>query len=149
MEDLLTGVAMHLADNDVLAWRVDGSAYFPTEVALFVGVAMPDQPDQAVVMQLYDTAEEIARDDDGADAVMYVQFRFRGPARTTQVYPPADTTAEAVYKAFGLPNVDTIVLDTGVVVLMFDRTSVGQLGQDAKGRPERTDNYAIHVTRPS
>lgn len=149
VEDLLVGVGMFLADNEVVAWRSDGSAYAPGELPFFIRAAMPDTPDNAVSVALYDTAEEVSRDGEDADAVMFLQFRTRGAPVASSAYPGSDTHAEAIYKAFGLPAFRTLVLDTGVIVLLIDRTSTGLLGQDVKGRPERTDNYAFHVTRPA
>jgi len=130
-----TAVCEHLAAVTSLTWRPDG-AYQTAEHALAIKT-VPTSPDVVCAVTVYDV------DDDPnprqVRRTFAVQARFRAPGRP-------DAVDEIAQEAFVALHAQHHTAFGQVPIARCARTSVAQLGPDANGRHERTDNYRI-VTR--
>jgi hypothetical protein len=137
---ILTGVAELLDEYEVAEWS--SGAVPISEPAVYLG-RLPDAPDRALALASY----PVAADPWLTDSIVGVQVRVRG----TTAPDVARDLASAVFDALhGLHDVE---LGTGTDRALWVRMIVWQsgasLGPDANGRHERTENYYVHVNRPS
>lgn len=137
--NLLAGVAELLAAAGAGVWQPDGSAYADGDTALVVG-ALPQGPARAVALSLYPVTDHPVLN----DVVVGLQARIRGAAAGDT--RPTSDTADDLYQALhGLRNLRV----GGIDVVQITRQSGAQLGPDASGRDERTENYYIQAARPT
>lgn len=135
--DLGTGLAEHLASNDIGEWDTTG-VYATTDTGIVVG-AMPPTPDRCIVITAYTSAEEYA---DQADTVVMVQARCRAGRHPDDVNDLADEIKDLIDGA-------TYLTLNGVEIVQILWRSGAWLGRDANDRFERTDNYLINAMRPT
>lgn len=133
--DLLAGLAQHLADNGIGAWRPD-TAYADGETAIVLNI-VPPQPDQAITLGLY-LDEPVPG---LTDLTAAVQIRMRTGPDPNELADLADAVYQLLHESgphvWGVAYVTTIWRD-----------SVAVLGQDQLGRLERADNYYLRGHRP-
>lgn len=128
-------VCERLAAATSLTWRPDG-AYPAAERALTIK-AVPASPDVVCAVTVYDVDDD--PDPRQVRRTFAVQARFRAPGRP-------DAVDEIAQEAFVALHAQHHTAFGQVPIARCVRTSVAQLGPDANGRHERTDNYRI-VTR--
>lgn len=99
--------------------------------------AVPTTPDRIVAVTVYDDDQN---PDPGDLRVTYfVQLRFRAGLLPTDV----DDIADAAHVAMSVHH----QVWSGVRVSRCHRTGFAQIGPDANGRQERTDNYQLVTQR--
>lgn len=143
-EDLLTGLAEHLAAHGVASWYPTGA--FPAAppqppVALRT---LPNAPDRAYSLDAY---TEVDTEDAGlADVTTAVQLQSRGTRDPADVDDVADAAWEVLHGA------RMLTLGSGlsaVHVSLIYRRSTARLGTDDHGRYERSCNYYVMAARPN
>ncbi|WP_439676000.1 minor capsid protein [Embleya sp. MST-111070] len=134
--DLLDGLARLLAAAGVATYRPDG-VYTPGETAITIGNAAP-APDRLLVLAAY----PITDDPWLTDTVTGVQVRARAGPDPRDVEQLADDAYDVLHGAGPL-------LLGAVRVQLITRASGAQIGADASGRMERTDNYRARTHRAS
>ncbi|WP_263120857.1 minor capsid protein [Cellulomonas sp. RIT-PI-Y] len=133
---MAVGICEHLAATTGFTWRSDG-AYTATEHALTIKT-VPAGPDVVAAVTVYDVDDD--PDPRQVRRTFAVQVRFRAPGRPDAVDVIAQEAKDALHgehhSRFGQ-----------VPIARCARVSVAQLGPDAGGRHERTDNYRIVTAR--
>lgn len=136
--DLLTGLAQFLADQGVVTYRSDGSAYAASETGVVFGL-MPQTPDRVVCLTDYPV------NDDAANpwSQVRVQIRTRGvpndPLDNAQLRDAVNTALQSkAALTFG-----------SVTVAQALRISSIPMGIDDNRRFEYADNYQFDVQLPS
>lgn len=140
--NLLVGLAEELAARGVARWQPTG-AYAPTGLPPIYLRALGDQPDQALALAAYGDPDY---EDAGlSDVVQGVQIRTRGAT------PDAcDDLADAIWDE--IHGAEMLRLGTApnvIATALIRRRSTAALGQDQRGRFERTDNYYVTASRPN
>ena len=141
--DLLTGLAVHLADAGVATWYGDDP--FPKApphppVALR---SLPDNPDRAYSLDDYTEVDE--ENPDLSDVTAAVQLQSRG-ADPDDVDDIADAAWQVLHGARMLTLGSGL---TAVHVSLIYRRSTARLGVDGHGRYERSCNYYVLASRPN
>lgn len=131
------GLAQRIADAGIGTYRVDGSAYLPTETAIVFG-AMPPDPDRAIVLSDYPVTDDPSL----SDSILGWQMRCRGGVSPNDVAGISD----ALFDLFHGAKDYTV---NGVRVVVSLRNSGLPGGRDDNNRWERFDNYYFTVHRPS
>lgn len=142
-DDLLTGVAEHLAAHGVARWQPSG-AYDPAGLPPITLRALPDQPDLAIALGDY---TEVDTEDAGlSDVTVGVQIRSRGTADPATVEGLADQVWELLHGArmVALGSAPRLVHTS-----LIYRRSTALLGTDRTGRFERACNYYVTASRPN
>ncbi|MFE0819172.1 minor capsid protein [Streptomyces sp. NPDC058847] len=130
---LITGLATLLAANQVGVY--DPTGVLPDGATGIIVGRLPDEPNQAIGLTTYPVA-----DDDSTDSVTGVQARIRAGTAATDVLDLSDLV-------FGvLHNRRSYVLN-GVWVEISWRNSEAWIGQDTRGRMERSANYYVRTVR--
>jgi hypothetical protein len=129
----LRDMAAHLANEGLVRWNPDGSAYTGTSPlpALFFET-LPDKPDLAIALASYN--DDRSRDRDTPD--LYVQLRGR-----TGVDPLA--AHRLMDRIFAAIDDSSHILWGTTKVLLCQRVVRGPLLRDANNRWSRPDSYAI------
>ncbi|MCX5362877.1 minor capsid protein [Streptomyces sp. NBC_00124] len=135
LRDLVDGLARELAEAGVATYRPTG-VYASTETAI-TDTAMPDQPDRAVVLTAYDSAD----DPDLTDCTVFVQVRTRAGQDPRDV---ADLDEAAFRVLHGLRDRRYGTARVG----LMKRDNSASMGRDSAGRFERTSNYTLRGQRP-
>lgn len=132
---LIEGLAGLIADAGIAVYRPDG-VYVDGETGITEAV-MPDTPDRIVCLTPYPV-------EDGAltDTVTGVQARLRAGRDPRDVNALSDDL-------FGLLHGLQQTTVGGVYVALAWRQSEAWIGQDTKGRMEKTANYYLRTTRIS
>lgn len=129
---LLEAIAQRLAAAGVGTWSPTG-AYTTGQTGITIST-MPQAPDRAIVLTLYDRVEH--EDPDLTDELVRLQVRVR----TAKGRPDAaDTLAETVHAALRAHH----VVWSGVPITRVHRRSYLPLGLDSNGRPEVSMNYEV------
>lgn len=138
--DLLTGLAEHLAANDVGLWQPD-TPYDPAgTVPAIVLRSLPDAPGRAIALSAYGDAD---RENAGLnDVTQAVQIRSRGTTDPSDVEQIADAVWDLLHGA------EMLTLGAVRTVKIY-RRSTALLGTDTAGRWERTCNYYVMAARPN
>ncbi len=136
--DLLTGLAVLLAERDAGDWNPNGK-YTDNQRAITIG-GLPSQPDHAIALAVYGTGGDGV---DQSDSTVLVQARMRAKADPRDVGDIADEVFDVLH---GLANV---TLSTGVLVYLSQRTVVAPFSRDSSGRWERADSYELMVHWPT
>lgn len=136
MADLHDGIAQYLAAQGLVTYDPAGTGDVYFDV-------MPDQPDLAVALTVYD--DGVAVDSKLPYDPRAVQVRTRSAADDRA---PARVRAWAIYNALhGLGPLD---LPDGTRLLScIAKSSPASIGQDDLGRLEYSTNYGIEVYAPS
>jgi hypothetical protein len=138
-DDLLTGLAEHLATAGIGTWRADDTAYVAGETAIIIR-GIPQTPDRLITLAPYPVDSSAFRG--LADHQLAVQARVRG----TQDPRVCDSIADAIYDL--LDSVTRLTLG-GIAVVQIWRQSYTSLGQDSNGRWEASHNYYLDTMRPT
>ncbi|WP_416962977.1 minor capsid protein [Streptomyces sp. Agncl-13] len=133
--EIVDGLAKLLHAEGVATYRPDG-VYETGETAI-TDTVMPDQPDRAVVLTAYDTANS----QNLTDTTVYVQVRTRASPDPREVAALDDAVFDVLH------NSGPFLFGTARVVLIT-RQSAAPLGADSAGRFERTSNYTVRAHRP-
>lgn len=135
-EDLLVGLAEHLAAAGVGEWRTEGA--YPADVVAIVLEELLDDagaPDEQIVLSSYD----LDRDAFGVDPAAGVDpVAVQVRTRTRPGVAGSRRLDDAVYEL--LEGAEHLEL-RGVHVLSLWRNSGAGLGRDTAGRRERVSNY--------
>ncbi|MFF5142527.1 minor capsid protein [Streptomyces sp. NPDC013157] len=131
----MDGLAKTLDAAGVATYRPDG-VYKATETAI-TDTVMPDSPDRAVVLTVYDSANA----QNLTDTTVYVQVRTRAGPDPREVAALDDAVFDVLH------NSGPFLFGTARVVLIT-RQSAAPLGADSLGRFERSSNYAVRAHRP-
>ncbi|MEN1976994.1 minor capsid protein [Cellulomonas olei] len=133
----MRGVAQRLADSGLGVWSGDAPAEYGPNDTLITLLHLPEDPDAAIAVSLYDGDDELRLPNVG----LLVQLLIRVPG-------PADAVADVAEAAFGVLH--GVHHDTWgeLRVQSARRISFAQLGADSNGRHERSDNYRIVTQRP-
>lgn len=133
--EVRVAVAEHLAAHG-LAVHAPSGAYPPglDAPAVFYG-AMPEAPDLAVTVNVYDW--QTGRDKHNPD--VYVQMRWRGGPDPREV----DDYAERAFAL--LDEAARYTLPGGVRVLLSRRVVTSEAGRDSNGRYERPESYRFTI----
>jgi hypothetical protein len=138
---LLTGLAEHLAADEVGVWHPDpADPYAAGDVAIVLG-AMPTTPVRCILLSAYPVSDHISE----ADVTVGVQVRTRAGPDVRDVLDLDDAVWELLHGATDLQL-------GGVDVVQVARRSSTSLGQarDATGvRWERSSNYYADAMRPT
>lgn len=130
MADLLDGIARHLAAQGLITYETAG-----TGGNTFLD-AMPDTPDEAVTLTLYDGLE--------ADSKLgYDEPRLQVRSRGTRDRRVSRDRCQDIYDE--LNGLGPITLPDGSELLLCYALQGGpvSLGVDAKGRHEHATNYQL------
>ena len=133
---LLTGLAEHLAANDIGVWR-PGGVYAAAETGIVL-TSLPSSPDRVIALSYYDVATYPGR----SDVIGAVQIRARGSRDPLDVSDLHDQVHDLLHSA------EDLVLGDIPIALMW-RNSYLPLGPDSNGRHEATGNYYLRAARPS
>jgi hypothetical protein len=136
-EQLLTGVAEHLAAAGVGTWKPSG-AYLSSDVRPIVISAVPSSPDEVITLTAY-TVDEDPRD---SDVIQGLQVRTRAGRDPRGVDDLDDDVFDALH---GL----TDALLNGVPLVLAHRVSGAPIGVDGNSRHQRSSNYHLMANRPS
>lgn len=137
-DDLLSGVAAHLAAGGIGTWKPSG-AYLPTDLNPIFVTAVPATPDRVIVLTPYTVSDDASM----SDSVQGMQVRLRGTKDPRTVQDIDDRIFDRLHGAHG------VTLPGGMRLVMCERRSGTPLGTDGNGRHERTSNYHLTVHRPS
>lgn len=132
--DLRQGIAQTLADEHptLFAFNADGTAPNPARCGIY-GVVMPDQPDEAVALNVT-VAEE------ALETTVAVQFRYRAATEAR-----LDAMEDAMASSYTNRSAGML----GSARLIRSRWASGaSLGQDSRQRLERSANFYMVVKRP-
>ncbi|MFJ8992619.1 minor capsid protein [Streptomyces sp. NPDC102279] len=132
--DLLVGVAELLAAESVGVYSPTGA--LPAGGTGIVLGRMPDGPDRAVGLTPYPVS-----DDDSTDSVTAVQVRMRAGVNALDLVQLANDVFTVLHNRQGWDA-------HGVRVEISWRNSEAWIGQDARGRMEKTANYYVRSVRP-
>lgn len=131
MADLLDGIARHLATLGLVAYETAG-----TGGDVFLD-AMPDTPDEAVALTLYEGLEPDSK-------LGYDEPRLQVRCRGTRDRRPSRERCQAIYDE--LNGLGPLLLPDGTeLILCFALQPPTSLGCDAKGRHEHVTNYQLEV----
>lgn len=133
--DLLTAVAVRLADAGVATWKPAGT-YTSGETAITLG-RLPTAPDRAVALAAY--GADGADDPVNTDGTQGLQLRFRGTTDPRTVDDLADAAFDVLH-GWQQPAVG---------VLLCTRRISAPMGIDGSQRWERADSYYLLIHRPS
>lgn len=133
---LLDALAQWMHTNGIAVYDPDGMYGNPALPAVVFG-AMPDKPDNAVALNVYDSS--IARDDRG-NPDYWVQFRFRATSQD-----PRNVGDMADLLAAHLLDHTHVPLTPEVEVRHASRTVRTPVGMDANRRYERADSYRLSL----
>lgn len=129
---LLEAIAQRLAAVGVGTWSPN-VRYEAGQTGITIST-MPQAPDCAIVLTLYDRVEH--EDPDLTDELVRLQVRVR----TAKGRPDAaDTLAEAVHAAIRAHH----VVWSDIPITRVHRRSYLPLGLDSNGRPEVSMNYEL------
>lgn len=131
--DLLAGAAELLATEGVGVY--DPPGVLPADVTGIVLGRLSDDPDRAIGLTTYPVA-----DDDSTDSVTGVQARIRAGTDPLDVL----TLSDAVFAVLHNRRSWTA---GGVWVEISWRNSEAWIGQDTRGRMERSANYYLRTVR--
>lgn len=131
--ELVDAIARHLAALKLVRYEPTGAYKNGTLPAVFVG-QLPDRPDDAVSIRVYDRSRD--RDRDNPD--WYVQLRFRRAGRDPR---PVDDFADAVDAA--LDDRSHFTLPGGIGVKLCRCKIRGVSDPDDSGRWSRPDSYVF------
>ncbi len=135
-EQIRRAIAAHLAAEGVVDYRPTDPYPDGLTVPAVFEVAMPESPDRAVTIGVYDW--NTTRDKHNPD--VFVQLRFRGaPHDIASVDGPADHTFAVLDEA------ERYVMPGGVRVLQSIRKVTTNPARDANGRFERFESYRFTV----
>ncbi|WUI02108.1 minor capsid protein [Spirillospora sp. NBC_00431] len=141
--DLLTGLAEHLAANGVASWYPTGAFPVAPPLPPVALRSLPDEPDRAYSLDAY---AEVDTEDAGlSDVTTAVQLQSRGKDPGD-----CDDVADAVWEV--LHGARMLTLGSGaaaVYVSLIYRRSTARLGTDGHGRYERSCNYYVLASRPN
>jgi hypothetical protein len=141
--DLLTGLAVRLADAGVASWY--GDALIPASPP-FPPVALrslPDAPDRAYALDAFTEVDE--EDPELGDVTAAVQLQSRGDDPDD-----VDDIADAAWGALHGARMFTLGSGLSAVhVSLIYRRSTARLGVDGHGRYERSCNYYVLAARPN
>lgn len=136
MADLLDGFARYLHGLGLVAYDelgIGGDVFAD---------AMPEAPDEAVVLTLYGLGEP---DPLNEDDVSGLQVRARGPAGNAA---PSRLRCQAIYSA--LQGLAGVTLPDGTLLLLCTAVQTpSSLGVDSNGRYEHVVNFRICVVNPT
>ncbi|WP_328426036.1 minor capsid protein [Streptomyces sp. NBC_00443] len=132
--DLLQGVAELLAAEDVGVYSPAGA--FPSGATGIVLGRMPDGPDRVLGLTPYPVA-----DDDSTDTVTGIQVRMRAGTNVLDLVQLANDVFSVLHNRRSWDA-------RAVRVEISWRTSEAWIGQDARGRMEKTANYYVRSVRP-
>ncbi|MFB4320671.1 minor capsid protein [Actinomadura sp. 21ATH] len=142
-EDLLAGLAAHLAAQGVGQWQPAGAYTTATPPPITLRT-LPDAFDRAYAIGAY---VEVELEDAGlSDVTVGVQVRSRGTTDPDSVEEAADAVWGVLHGA------RMLTLGTGdarVYTSLIYRRSTALLGVDRQGRYERSCSYFIHASRPN
>lgn len=136
-ENLITGLAQHLAAAGIGVWRPAG-VYTVGETAILYR-AVPQSPDRVVTLAPYPVATTYQG---LADVTVGVQARIRGTTDPRD----CDALGDALYEL--LDSATNLRLG-GVAVVQIYRQSATSLGQDGNSRWEASHNYYVDAMRPT
>jgi len=131
--DLLVGVAELLAAEGVGVYSPD--AALPGDVTGIVLGRVPDGPDQVLGLTPYPVA-----DDDSTDSVTGIQVRMRAGVGVIALVQLANDVFRVLHNRCSWNA-------HGVRVEISWRNSEAWIGQDARGRMEKTANYYVRTVR--
>ncbi|MEV8353196.1 minor capsid protein [Streptomyces niveus] len=131
--DLLQGVAELIAAEGVGTY--DPSGVLPDDGTGIVLGRLPDGPDRAIGLTTYPVA-----DDDSTDSVTGVQARLRAGTNPLDVLDLADALFTVLHNRRSWTA-------RGVWVEISWRNSEAWIGQDQRGRMERSANYYLRTVR--
>jgi hypothetical protein len=128
--DLLDGIARHLAGLGLIAYETAG-----TGGNTFLE-SMPDSPDEAVALTLYDSAEPDSK-------LGYDEPRLQVRCRGTRDRRVSRERCQAIYDE--LNGLGPLALPDGTELILCFALQGGpvSLGVDAKGRHEHVTNYQL------
>jgi hypothetical protein len=132
----MRAVAQHLADSGLGVWSGDAPAEYGPGDTLITLLDLPEEPDAAIAVSLYDGDDELRLPNSG----LLVQLLFRIPG-------PADAVSDLAEAAFGVLHGVHHATWGELRVQRSRRISFAQLGPDSSGRHERSDNYRILTQR--
>ncbi|MFD3835306.1 minor capsid protein [Streptomyces sp. NPDC058642] len=132
--DLLQGVAELLAAEGVGTYSPD--APLPAGATGIVLGRVPDGPDRVLGLTPYPVA-----DDDSTDSVTGIQVRMRAGADVLALVQLANDVFRVLHNRCSWDA-------RGVRVEISWRNSEAWIGQDARGRMEKTANYYVRSVRP-
>ncbi|MFC4912590.1 minor capsid protein [Actinomadura gamaensis] len=142
--DLLAGLAAHLAAAGIGQWKPVGTYDPASAVPAITLRTLPDRPDRAIALDLF---ADVDADDAGlADVLAAVQIQTRGTRDPSDV----DDLADAIWDR--LHGAQMLTLDTGpaaVHTTLIRRRSSDRLGADEHGRYLRSCNYYVNAARPN
>ncbi|GGQ38624.1 minor capsid protein [Streptomyces mutabilis] len=130
---LITGLATLLAAHQIGVY--DPTGVFPDGATGIIVGRLSDEPDRAIGLTTYPVA-----DDDSTDSVTGVQARIRAGTAATDVLDLSDLV-------FGVLHNRRSYLLNGVWVEISWRNSEAWIGQDTRGRMERSANYYVRTVR--
>ncbi|MEV8600442.1 minor capsid protein [Streptomyces griseoviridis] len=131
--DLLQGAAELLATEGVGTYSPDD--VLPVDATGIVLGRMPDGPDRALALTPYPVA-----DDDSTDTVTGLQVRMRAGTNALDLVQLANAVFTVLHNRQGWQA-------RGVWVEISWRNSEAWIGQDARGRMEKTANYYVRTVR--
>jgi len=132
--DLLVGVAELLALKDVGVYSP--TSPLPADATGIVLGRVPDAPDRILGLTPYPVA-----DDDSTDSVTGIQVRMRAGTNVLDLVQLANDVFSVLHN-----RRDYQV--RGVQVEISWRNSEAWIGQDTRGRLEKTANYYVRSVRP-
>ena len=134
---LLVGLAEHLRDAGIGAWRSTGT-YTSGETGILIR-AIPQDPDRIITLAAYPIGTALQG---MADHQLGIQLRLRGTTDPRVCEDLADTVFDELDSLAG-------VSWGGIPIVQVWRQSHASLGQDGNGRWEASHNYAVHAMRPT
>lgn len=132
--DLLDGLARHLSEHGIGAYRPDGT-YAPDETAITIA-ATPPAPDRVICLAAYPVTESSRL----TDTTTGIQVRTRASSDPREVDALDDQVLALLHGA------GPFAWGTVPVQLIY-RASAASIGADASGRWERTSNYYARAHR--
>lgn len=142
-ENLLAGLAAHMAAHGVGQWLPSGAYSAPSPPPITLRT-LPDGFDRAYALGSYVEVEE---EDAGlSDVTVGVQIRSRGTTDPDEVEDLADAAWELLHGA------RMLTLGSGAAAVhtsLIYRRSTALLGVDRQGRFERSCNYFVLASRPN
>lgn len=132
--DLLVGVAELLAAEDVGTYSPNDP--LPVDATGIVLGRVPDGPDRILGLTPYPVT-----DDDSTDSVTGIQVRMRAGTNPLDLVQMANSVFTVLHNRQGWDA-------HGVRVEISWRNSEAWIGQDTRGRMEKTANYYVRSVRP-
>lgn len=134
--NLLKGLAKYLAEQEIGRFVEDDEVIAEGDTAITL-IRLPEAPTKIVNLRPYDADA----DPKLSESVMMLQVRTRAGKSPLEVYALANAVFGALQGATHL----LVEGDDGeqVMIKQIYFTSEGDIGPDAKGRFERSANYAV------